>query len=51
MKECVGGQIKIKAAGGIRTAEAALEMIRAGASRIGTSAGVKIVDDYKAGME
>lgn len=50
MKECVGDQIKIKAAGGIRTAKDALEMIQAGASRIGTSAGVKIVDDYRNGI-
>lgn len=35
--------IRVKAAGGIRTAEAALAMIEAGASRIGTSSGVEIV--------
>lgn len=38
------------AAGGIRTAKDVLEMIQAGASRIGTSAGVKIVDDYRNGI-
>ncbi|MDQ7055549.1 MAG: hypothetical protein Q9M89_03305 [Persephonella sp.] len=35
--------IKIKAAGGIRTFEQAAEMIKAGADRIGTSHGVEIV--------
>ena len=47
MKECVGDKIKIKAAGGIRTIEDALKFVAAGASRIGTSAGPKIVDGYK----
>ncbi len=35
--------IKIKASGGIRTAEAARQLIEAGADRIGTSAGVSII--------
>lgn len=47
MKECVGDAIKIKAAGGIRTIEDALAMIEAGASRLGTSQGVKIIEQYK----
>ena len=47
MKRCVGDKIKIKAAGGIRTAKDALEFIEAGASRIGTSAGPKIIEEYK----
>jgi deoxyribose-phosphate aldolase len=38
---------KIKAAGGIRTLEQAMEMIEAGASRIGTSASVQIVEEFK----
>lgn len=46
MKECVGDAIKIKAAGGIRDAKTALAMIEAGAERIGTSAGVKIVEEF-----
>jgi len=37
--------VKIKAAGGIRSAEDALNMIRAGADRIGTSSGVKIIEE------
>ncbi len=35
-------EIKIKASGGIRTAEVARQMIEAGAARIGTSSGVSI---------
>lgn len=37
--------LRVKAAGGIRTAEAACAMIEAGADRIGTSAGVAILDE------
>lgn len=47
MKECVGDRCKVKAAGGIRNAEDALKFIEAGASRLGTSAGVAIVDQYR----
>lgn len=41
-------QCKIKASGGIRTAEQALAMLTAGADRIGVSAGVQIIDEFKA---
>lgn len=47
MKSIVGDQIKVKAAGGIRNLDAALAMIEAGAERIGTSAGVEIVEELK----
>jgi len=40
---------KIKAAGGIRTAKQVLDMLDAGAERIGTSSGVKIINELKAG--
>jgi deoxyribose-phosphate aldolase len=49
MKEAAPG-CKIKAAGGIRTAEQALEMLAAGAQRIGTSSGVRIMEEFKAGQ-
>jgi deoxyribose-phosphate aldolase len=39
--------IRVKAAGGIRTADAALAMIEAGADRLGTSAGVAIVTGFR----
>ena len=41
---------KVKAAGGIRTLEQALAMIQAGAERIGTSAGIAILNELKAGQ-
>ncbi|MHC4556213.1 MAG: deoxyribose-phosphate aldolase [Planctomycetota bacterium] len=41
---------KIKAAGGIRTAKQAIEMLDAGAERIGTSCGVQIIQEFKAGQ-
>jgi deoxyribose-phosphate aldolase len=43
MRAVVGAEMGVKAAGGIRDAETAREMIAAGASRIGASASVKIV--------
>jgi len=44
MRKVVGPDMGVKAAGGIRTYEQALAMIEAGANRIGTSSGVKIVE-------
>ncbi|MFN3307785.1 MAG: deoxyribose-phosphate aldolase [Anaerolineales bacterium] len=43
MYRVVGKTTKVKAAGGIRTYEDAVKMIGAGASRLGTSAGVSII--------
>ncbi len=43
MREVVGDKMGVKAAGGIHTADEVREMITAGATRIGASAGVKIV--------
>lgn len=43
MRRIVGDDMGVKAAGGIRTQQIAISMIRAGASRLGASAGVKIV--------
>jgi deoxyribose-phosphate aldolase len=39
---------RIKAAGGIKTAQQALAMLDAGADRIGTSAGVQIMNEFEA---
>ena len=47
MKE-TAPRCKIKAAGGIRTAEQALDMLGAGAERIGTSSSVEIITEFKA---
>ena len=41
---------KIKAAGGIRTVKDALDMIAAGAERLGTSSAVQIIEQFKAGQ-
>jgi deoxyribose-phosphate aldolase len=43
MRETVGPRMGVKAAGGIRTAQDVQEMLAAGATRIGASAGVSIV--------
>ena len=45
MKESVGNQTGIKASGGIRDRETALKYIRAGATRIGTSSGVNMMEE------
>ncbi|TXT56609.1 MAG: Deoxyribose-phosphate aldolase [Candidatus Thorarchaeota archaeon] len=46
MYETIGTEMKIKAAGGIRTYEDALEMIKAGADRLGASAGIAILSGF-----
>jgi deoxyribose-phosphate aldolase len=43
LKEMTKGRVGIKAAGGIRTAEQAIELILAGATRLGTSRGVELL--------
>ena len=45
MREAVGMEMGVKAAGGIRDLETALAMIDAGASKIGTSTGVQIMEE------
>ncbi|MBB6445977.1 deoxyribose-phosphate aldolase [Bacillus benzoevorans] len=47
MRQTVGPEIGVKASGGIRNANDALTMIEAGASRIGASAGIQIVEELK----
>jgi deoxyribose-phosphate aldolase len=48
MKRVVGDNLGIKAAGGIRTYGDVMKLIDAGATRIGTSAGLQILDDVPA---
>ncbi|OWY19467.1 deoxyribose-phosphate aldolase [Sphingobacteriales bacterium UPWRP_1] len=43
MRKTLPPQVKIKASGGIRTRQEALDMVKAGANRLGCSASVKIV--------
>jgi len=45
MRRVVGPDMGVKASGGVRDRQAAMAMIQAGANRIGTSSGVKIVQD------
>ncbi len=44
MRETVGTEMGVKASGGVRTHEDMLAMVEAGANRIGTSAGPKIIN-------
>ncbi len=46
MRETVGKDMGVKASGGVRTKEDMDKMIKAGANRIGASAGVKIMEEY-----
>ena len=48
MKKYAGPDVQIKAAGGIRTWAAAKGMIEAGATRLGTSSGLKIIAEMEA---
>lgn len=45
MKENAKEDVKVKAAGGIRDLKTALEMVEAGAERIGTSSTLKILEE------
>ncbi|HEX8999423.1 MAG TPA: deoxyribose-phosphate aldolase [Blastocatellia bacterium] len=47
MRKAVGAELGVKAAGGVKDLASAKEMIAAGATRIGASAGVKIVQESK----
>jgi len=49
LKSVVGGRAGIKASGGIRTYGQAASMIEAGATRIGTSSGVAIIEEQRRG--
>lgn len=44
MKSVVGDNLEVKASGGVRDRETAIKMIEAGATRIGTSSGIKIIE-------
>lgn len=51
MKANVGDVVQVKAAGGIRDADTFLEMVRAGATRIGCSAGIPIMQEFERRLE
>jgi len=47
MRKTVGMDMGVKAAGGVRTVDDVISMIEAGATRIGTSVGVNIIEGEK----
>jgi deoxyribose-phosphate aldolase len=47
MRRVVGSELGVKASGGVRTFADAIKMVAAGANRIGTSSGIKIVEESK----
>lgn len=51
LKDTVAGQVKVKASGGIRDWKSTLAMLEAGADRIGTSAGLKILGEWRAAIQ
>jgi deoxyribose-phosphate aldolase len=51
IREVVGAALGVKAAGGVRSLEALRRMVAAGATRIGTSTGVKIMGEAGAALE
>ncbi|RYL93477.1 deoxyribose-phosphate aldolase [Sporolactobacillus sp. THM7-4] len=51
MKQTVGSAVKVKAAGGIRDAQTFIKMIKNGAERIGCSASIQIISEFKKQME
>lgn len=51
MRKTVGPEMGVKASGGVRTKEDAEKMVKAGATRVGASASVKIVSGKGGGAE
>jgi deoxyribose-phosphate aldolase len=49
MRAVVGGELGVKASGGVRSLEDVQKMVEAGATRIGASASVKILEQARAG--
>jgi deoxyribose-phosphate aldolase len=51
MKQNCGSDVQVKASGGIRSWSEAKAMLEAGATRLGVSAGMKIIEELKASEE
>jgi deoxyribose-phosphate aldolase len=51
MRANVSEKVQVKAAGGVRTLPAILEVIDVGVTRCGATATAKILDDFKAKQE
>ena len=45
MKSVVGDKLGVKASGGVRELDTAKKMVEAGATRLGTSSGIKIAKE------
>ena len=50
LRAVVAGRVKVKASGGIRDWKTTRAMLEAGADRIGTSAGLKIIHEWRAAI-
>jgi deoxyribose-phosphate aldolase len=48
MRRCVGPDVQVKAAGGVRTLDALLEVMAVGVTRIGATTTATILEDFKA---
>ena len=48
MRRCVGPHVQVKAAGGIRTLDALLEVMALGVTRVGATATATMLEDFKA---
>ena len=48
MRRCVGPHVQVKAAGGIRTLDALLEVMAVGVTRIGATATETMLEDFRA---
>ena len=48
MRQTVSPQVQVKAAGGVRTLDALLDVLRVGVTRVGTTATAAILDDFQA---
>lgn len=47
MSRLTPNEVEVKASGGVRTAENFIDMVKAGATRIGASAGIAIIEELK----
>jgi deoxyribose-phosphate aldolase len=47
MRATVGPQVQVKAAGGVRSLDAILDVIDVGTTRVGATATATILDDFK----
>jgi deoxyribose-phosphate aldolase len=47
MRKVVGPKVGVKASGGVRSLNDLLKMVESGATRIGTSTGVKLIEEAR----